>query len=121
VLAASERGGMRDADRHNRTDVNRRQERRASTGKPDAWKAGKSGLAEGPTEKGRKIPRRRPTLLERGGGSGNAVPLTQPLEKARLHRDLASGLPYLTSGFKGGRALATRPAYLTAGLHAARR
>jgi len=52
VRAASERGGMRDADRHNRTDVNRSQERRASTGKPDAWKAGTSGLAEGPTEKG---------------------------------------------------------------------
>ncbi len=44
VLAASERGGMRDADRHNRTDVSRSQERRASTGKPDAWKAGTSGV-----------------------------------------------------------------------------
>ncbi len=66
VRAVSEQGGMREADCHNRTDTTRSQERRTSTGKPDAWKAGTSGLTEGPTEKGRKIPRRRPTLLREG-------------------------------------------------------
>ena len=44
VLTACERGGMRDADHRNRTDTTRSQERRASTGKPDARKAGTSGV-----------------------------------------------------------------------------
>ena len=54
------------------------------------WRRGRRKRA------GQLVPRRRPTLL--GGGQ---------LEKARPQRDLASCLPYLTSGFAGGRGWVT--------------
>ncbi len=75
VLAVFRWGGMRNADCRNRTDADHSQEWCASTGKPDARKAGMSGLAEGPTEKGRKIPRRRPTLLSGEGATATSFPL----------------------------------------------
>ncbi len=96
VLAVSERRGMRDADHRNRTDVSRRQERSPSTGKPDAWKAGMSGLAEGPTEKGRKIPRRRPTLLIRSPCARcprPGIPSWRRIARVRLLYSTRANLP----------------------------
>ncbi len=67
---------MRNADRRNRTDADHSQEWRASTGKPDAWKAGMSGLAEGPTEKGWANQYLAGGLLYLGRGKGgDALPI----------------------------------------------
>ncbi len=93
MLAASRRGGMRNADRRNRTDTDHSQEWRASTGKPDAWKAGMSGLAEGPTEQGWATSTSPAAYSTWGGADG----------KGLGNQHLASGLLYLVHPSSGAK------------------
>ncbi len=76
---------MRNADRRNRTDADHSQEWRASTGKPDAWKAGMSGLAEGPTEQGWATSTSPAAYSTWGGADGKGLD----------NQYLAGGLLYL--------------------------
>ena len=91
MLAASRGGGMRNADRRNRTDADHSQEWPASTGKPDAWKAGMSGLAEGPTEKGWATSTSPAAYSTWGGGKAETPYLSrQGWPQRRRHRNVSA-------------------------------